>query len=118
MEKTMSTSHIHSDVTPNTVTVVSTSQIPTEVREAADRLGVGQYFDEVAAFTIEVFGSYLSVELVPDPEVLDWEHIVFDVPVSGTAQAISDKQTDWCRRLAATILRAPRVFSIVMSYQE
>ena len=114
----MSTSQVHSDVASNAVTVVSTPEIPRDVREAAERLGVGQYLDDVVAFTLEIFGSFTSVELVPDPEVPDWELIIFDVPVFGTAEWISEKQAAWCRRLAATVPRAPSVYSIVMSYQE
>ncbi len=87
----MSTTHIDGDVTPTAVTVVSTPAISDEVRQAADRLGVGRYFDEVAAFTIEIFGSFLNVELVPDPEVPDWEHIIFEVSVKGEVDDVSEQ---------------------------
>jgi hypothetical protein len=114
----MSTNQLDGVAMPTVVAVPPPPAISDDVRAAADRLGVGQYFDEVIAFTVEIFGSFLSVELEADPEVPDWEHITFDVPVTGTAEAISEQQTAWCRRLLATIPRAPRVYSIVMSYQE
>src|SRR5262249_24531029 len=109
----MSTSHIHSDFSPTTVTVVSTPEISQEVREAAERLGVGQYLEQVVAFTVEIFGSFSNVEVVPDPEVPDWEHIIFNVPVKGEVEDVLDQSTRWSRRLHTTIPRAPRVFSFL-----
>jgi hypothetical protein len=89
-----------------------------EIRAAAERLGVGQYLDDVAAFTVEIFGSFSNVELVPDPEVADWEHIVFSVSVSGEMDDVLEKGRSWSRRLLAAIPRAPRVFTYVMDYDE
>jgi hypothetical protein len=114
----VSTSHIHSDVTPTAVTVVSTPEIPREVREAAERLGVGQYFDKVAAFTIEVFGSIEAVHVAPDPEIPGYEYIAFAVPVTGTVENILEKDRRWSRRLLATIPKVPRIFAIDMDYKE
>ena len=65
---------------------------------AASRLGVGQYLDEVVAFTVEIFGSFSDVQLVPDPEVSDWEHIVFEVPVTGDVDNILEMDQRWARR--------------------
>jgi hypothetical protein len=114
----MSTSQLHHGTTPDVLPLPPSFAISDEVLNAAERLGVGQYLAEVAAFTVEIFGSFLNVELVPDPEVPDWEHIIFKVPVTGTAESISQRQITWCRRLLATIQRAPSVYSIAMSYQE
>jgi hypothetical protein len=112
----MSTSQIHSDLPSNAVTVVSSPEIPREVREAANRLGVGQYLDAVVSFTVEIFGSFSNVEVVPDPEVPDWEHIVFNVPVKGEVEDVLEQSTRWSRRLISTIPRAPMVFTFLMDY--
>ncbi len=114
----MNTNQLHHDATSGVVPLPPSCAVSDEVHDAAERLGVGQYLARVVDLTVEIFGSFLNVELVPDPEVPDWEHIIFDVPVTGTAESISEKQTTWCRRLVATIPRVPRVYSIVMSYQE
>jgi len=114
----MTTNQLDSGLAASNLALPPSAAVSDEVREAADRLGVGQHFDTVVAFTVEIFGSFLDVQVEPDPEVPDWEHIIFDVPVSGTPEAISEKQTTWCRRLLATIPRSPSVYSIVMSYQE
>ena len=92
--------------------------VPKDVRAAAERLGVGQYLDVVVAFTNEIFGSFLSVQADLDPEIPDCEYIIFDVPVTGTSEEISDRQTAWSDRLLAAIPSAPRVYNIVMTYHE
>ena len=92
--------------------------ISDEVLNAADRLGVRRYLPAVIAFTVEIFGSYSDVQIVPDPEVPDWEQIIFNVPVTGEVEYLLDKGSAWSRRLHATIPRAPRVFSFVMDYVE
>ena len=58
------------------------------------------------------------MRVVPDPEISDFVHIIFDVPVTGSVDDLLDKDTRWSRRLHATIPRAPRVFSIAMDYKE
>jgi hypothetical protein len=114
----MSTNQLGSEISPNTVAIPPTPLVSDEVRAAAERLGVGRYFDEVIAFTVEIFGSFSNVEHAPDPEVPDWEHIVFEVPVRGETDDILEKSRRWSRRLRETIPRAPRVFSFVMDYEE
>jgi hypothetical protein len=53
----MSTNQLDSAIAANVVAVPLLPAISDEVRAAAHRLGVGQYLDEVAAFTAEIFGS-------------------------------------------------------------
>ncbi len=89
-----------------------------EVLATAERLGVGRYIPDVIAFTLEVFGSFSDIRVEPDPEAHDDVHIIFDVPVTGSVDDLLDKDRRWSRRLHATIPRAPRIFSIAMSYQE
>jgi hypothetical protein len=114
----LSISQVSSDLAATGVALAPSMSVPDEVRAAAERLGVGQYLDDVVTFTIEIFGSFLGVQAELDPEVPDWEHIIFDVPVTGSPEEISDKQTSWCHRLVATIPNAPPVYTIVMSYRE
>jgi hypothetical protein len=114
----MSTNQLHHGTVPDVLPLPSSSAISDEVLNAAERLGVGQYLADVVAFTVEIFGSFLNVELVPDPEVPDWEHIVFEVPVTGTVEELLDKSSRWLQRLRTTIPRAPRVFTFVMDYME
>ena len=113
----MSTSQINDPTTASSLALPPSATVSDDVRAAAERLGVGRYLDDVVAFTVEIFGAFSNVELVPDPEVPDWEHIVFEVPVTGSVDDLLDKDQRWSRRLLATIPKAPRVFSFDMDYQ-
>jgi hypothetical protein len=113
----MSTNQLDSSLLPDTFAIPPRPVVSREVSAAADRLGVGRYLSDVVGFTLEIFGSFSDARVVPDPEVPDDLHIVFDVPVTGSVDDLVDKDLHWHRRLLATIPRAPRVFAIAMSYQ-
>lgn len=114
----MSMNQLDFGVAPHVLAIPPGPAIPDDVRVAAERLGVGRYLSHVAEFTLEIFGSFGEARVVPDPEVPDDVHIIFDVPVTGSADEILKKDMLWSRRLLATIPRAPRVFSVAMNYQE
>jgi hypothetical protein len=114
----MSTNQFVDTMAAGAVVLLPPPPVSDEVRAAAERLGVGRYLDDVVAFTVEIFGSFVSLELVPDPEVPDWEHIIFEVPVRGKMDDIFERGKRWSRRLRETIPRAPRVFSYVVDYDE
>ncbi len=92
--------------------------ISDEVLATVERLRVAQYLPAVIAFTREIFGSFSDARVIPDPEVPDDVHIIFDVPVTGSVDDLLDKDGRWSRRLHATIPRAPRIFSIAMDNRE
>jgi hypothetical protein len=72
----------------------------------------------VSSHFLPPIGGFSEVRVVPDPEISDFVHIIFDVPVTGSVDDLLDKDTRWSRRLHAAILRAPRVFFIAVNYQE
>ncbi len=114
----MSTNQVDRGAAPGVFAIPPCPAISDEVLAAAERLGVGQYFPEVISFTLEIFGTYSDVCVVPDPEISDFVHIIFAVPVTGSVDELLDKDKRWSRRLHATIPRAPRIFSIAMDYKE
>ena len=114
----MSTNQVDRGAAPGVFAIPPHPVISDEVLATAERLGVGQYLATVIAFTLEIFGCFSDVSVVPDPEISDFVHIIFDVPVTGSVDDILGKDMLWCRRLLATIPRAPRIFSIAMNYQE
>jgi hypothetical protein len=114
----MSTNQLDPGVVRGVLAVPPPPAISDEVLATAERLGVGQYLATVIAFTLEIFGGFSDARVVPDPEISDFVHIIFDVPVTGSVDDLLGKDMLWCRRLLATIPRAPRIFSIAMNYQE
>ncbi len=114
----MDTNQLDRGAMPGVIAVPPLPAISDEVLATAERLAVGKYLPEVIAFTLEVFGSFTDVRVVPDPEVPDDVHIIFDVPVTGSVEDLLAKDRRWSRRLHAAIPRAPRIFSIAMDYKE
>ena len=114
----MSTNQLDRGTAPGVVAVPPLSAISDKVLATAERLAVAGYLPDVTSFTLEIFGSFLDVRVVPDPEAPDDVHIVFDVPVTGSVEDLLDKDRRWSRRLHAAIPRAPRIFSIAMDYKE
>ena len=114
----MSANQLDRGVEPGVLAVPPRPAISDEVLAAAERLGVGRYLPTVVEFTVEIFGSFSDVRVIPDPEISDFVHIIFDVPVTGSVNDLLDKDRRWSRRLHATIPRAPRIFSIAMDYRE
>ena len=114
----MSTNQLDRGTVPGVIAVPPRPAISDEVLASAERLGVGRYLPDVIAFTLEIFGGFSDARVVPDPEIADFVHIIFDVPVTGSVDDLLGKDMLWCRRLLATIPRAPRIFSIAMNYQE
>ncbi len=114
----MSTNQLDRGTVPGVIAVPPRPAISDEVLASAERLGVGRYLPEVISFTMEIFGSFSDVRVVPDPEIPDDVHIIFDVPVTGSVENLLDKDRCWSRRLHAAIPRAPRIFSIAMDYKE
>ncbi len=114
----MSTNQLDRGVVPGVLAVPLPPEISDEVLATVERLGVGRYLPAVTAFTLEIFGRFSDVRVVPDPEAPDDVHIIFDVPVTGSVDDLLDKDLRWSRRLHATIPRAPRIFSIAMDYRE
>ncbi len=87
----MSTNQVDRGAAPGVLAIPPRPVISDEVLNAADRLGVRRYLPAVIAFTVEIFGSYSDVQIVPDPEVPDWEQIIFNVPVTGEVEYLLDK---------------------------
>jgi hypothetical protein len=114
----MSTNQVYDHTAPTRLALSHTAVISEAVRAAANRLGVGPYLADTVTLTEEVFGSFLNVEVVPDPEVPDWEHIVFEAPVRGSVEDALEKSSRWLRQLRSTSPDAARVFSFVMEFQE
>lgn len=114
----MSTNQADHGIVPDVLAIPPPSTISAEVLATAERLGVGQYIPAVTAFTLEIFGGFADVRVVPDPEVPDDVHIIFEVPVTGSVDDLLDKDRRWSRRLHVAIPRAPRIFSIAMDYKE
>ncbi len=114
----MSTNQLDRGTAPGVMAVPPRPAISDEVLVTAERLAVGRFFPEVNSFTLEIFGSFSDVRVVPDPEAPDDVHIIFDVPVTGSVEDLLDKDRRWSRRLHATIPQAPRIFSIAMDYKE
>ena len=114
----MSTNQVDRGAASGVFAIPSRPAISDEVPATAERLGVGQYLATVIAFTVEIFGSFRMRVSCPIPKFLTLCISSSMCPVTGSVDDILGKDMLWCRRLLATIPRAPRIFSIAMNYQE
>lgn len=85
-------------------------QWPAEVLELADRKNLREYLDPLLEATRRVFAGarWIKVRVEQDPEMRDWQTIVFVVGANGmSAQESSARRTMWIKECINICLPEP-----------
>lgn len=83
---------------------------------AAEVVFPGSYssaeFGQVLALTERLFPGPIDVRRELDPEIPDYEYLVFNVSARGTVDDVSALDTQWHHELARIILNSPNVYCL------
>ena len=80
-----------------------------EVREAADRMGVGQHLQAVSDLTQEIYGGFSDVSVSVNPDFGD-TRIVFHCRVNCSVEKSLELDGEWDRRCVEIIPQSPQVY--------